>query len=191
VGFSTGSAAGAGLTPPRANRLATRYNRAVRSAVVLALILLAGLAAGCGNPARKGPDGPTGRGSGTGTGTGTGSGTAAGSGTNPLVARDVGCPSPTCTFHPGAAGYFTCTSSGSGSCFHYGPPCTPADACMYDPADRTYKQCTKPTEGRCETWGAACAPANKCMFDPKDGYHRQCDDASAGTCKKFSGLCAP
>lgn len=179
VGFSTAWSHGA-------NRRATRYNRAVRSAIVLAWMVLI---AGCGNPARRGPDGPTGNK--TGGGTGTGSGTTAGSGTNSLVARDVGCPAPTCAFHAGAAAYFTCTSSGAGSCFHFGPPCSPADACMYDPADRTYKQCAKSSEGTCAQWGAACAPASKCMFDPKDGYHRHCDDASAGTCKKLGGLCAP
>lgn len=176
VGFSTGART-------------TRYNRAVRHAVVLASILLVGQLAGCGNPARKGPAGPTGGGAGAGTKTGSGAGT--GSGASTLVARDVGCPAPTCAFHAGGSGYFVCTSSGSGSCFHFGPPCTPPDACMYDPADRTHKQCTKPSEGKCEAWGAACAPASKCMIDPKDGYHRRCDDASGGTCKKYGALCAP
>ncbi len=172
-----------GLRAAAANRLATRYNRIVRHAVVLAVIFLVS----CGNPARTGPTGPTGGGTVTDKKPGPGTGSTG----NPLVATDVGCPAPTCAFHANAAGYFVCMSGGAGSCFHYGPPCTPADSCMYDPSDRTYKQCSKPSEGKCEAWGAACAPATKCMVDPKDGYHRRCDDASGGTCKKFSALCAP
>jgi len=164
---------------------ATRYNACVRHAVVLALILLVG----CGTPARKGPEGPTGRGSGSGAQ--AGSGASSGSGSTPIAVRDVGCPAPSCAYHAGTATYFTCTSSGSGACVHFGPPCRPADACMYDATSRTYKQCATSSEGTCAQWGQACSPASKCMFDPKDGYHRQCDEVSAGTCKRFGALCAP
>lgn len=174
-----------------ANQRPSRYNSAVRHVAVITGVLLA-----CGHPATTGPT-TGGRPSG-GTGTPTGGGTArsltdgTGSGTVPVgTAKDLGCPAPSCAFHAGAGAYFTCTSSGGGSCFHYGPACTPADACMFDPGDRTYKQCAKSSEGTCQQWGAACAPATKCMFSPQDGYHHQCDEVSGGTCKRYGAFCAP
>jgi hypothetical protein len=108
-----------------------------------------------------------------------------------VVLKDVGCPAPTCVYHPGGAAYFTCLAGGAGMCFHFGGPCAPADNCMYDAADRTYKQCAKPVEGTCAQFGAACAPATKCMFDPADGLHHRCDAASGGKCGNYGALCAP
>ena len=122
----------------------------------------------------------------------TESGATAGSAaTAPVPVADVGCPTPTCVFHAGAAAYFTCLAGGAGACFHFGGPCTPADSCMYDPAARTYKQCSKPVEGQCTQWGAACAPASACMFDPADGLHHHCDQATGGACARYGALCAP
>ena len=178
---------------PEAERGSPRYNRGVRALLVRELLLAVVLVA-CGGSATPAPTGPTGA---KVTPAPTGgkvraSATAGGRGTSgPIAIKDIGCPSPTCVFHAGAGAYYTCTSSGSGMCFHFGPPCTPPASCMYDPADRTYKQCAKPVEGSCQQWGAACAPANKCMFDARDGYHRQCEDVSGGACKRFGALCAP
>lgn len=109
----------------------------------------------------------------------------------PVVLPNIGCPTPTCAFHAGAGAYFTCLAGGAGTCFHFGPACTPADGCMFDPQDRTYKQCARSSEGTCQQWGAACAPGSKCMFDVADGLHHACDDAAGGTCKHYGGLCAP
>jgi hypothetical protein len=112
---------------------------------------------------------------------------AQGGGTLP----DVACAAPTCAFHAGAAGYFTCLAGGAGACFHFGGPCTPADACMYDPTDRTYKKCGRAVEGTCAQWTGACAPASACMFDAADGLHHHCDAVSGGACQKYGALCAP
>lgn len=175
-----------------ANGSGPRYNHRVRaqvSPVVVAVVLAA-----CGGSPKAGPTGPTGTKVTPGASgktppvSGGGNGSAA---AGPIVVKDIGCPAPTCVFHAGTGGYYTCTNSGAGMCFHFGPACTPAGGCMYDAADRTYKQCAKPVEGTCQQWGAACAPASKCMFDPKDGYHRQCEDTSGGTCKRFGALCSP
>lgn len=146
----------------------------------------------CGNPVKTG--GPANPKDTNKVGSGATSGSGAGSaqqGSATIVLRDVGCPSPSCVYHPGVATYFTCTSSGSGSCTHFGPACTPANACMYDAAARTYKQCTQPVEGMCKAWGAACTPASTCMFDARDGYHHECSDVANGQCKKFGAFCAP
>lgn len=170
-----------------------RYNQAVRAKVVSQIVLAVALAA-CSGSAKPGPAAPTGT---TVTSDTQRNPPAPTGGTNakppagPIAIKDIGCPTSSCVFHPGAGAYYTCTSSGSGMCFHFGPPCTPPASCMYDPADRTYKQCAKPVEGSCQQWGAACAPASKCMFDAKDGYYRQCEDVSGGTCKRFGALCAP
>jgi hypothetical protein len=109
----------------------------------------------------------------------------------PVTLPAIGCPTPTCAFHAGASGYFTCLAGGAGACFHFGPPCAPPDSCMYDPGDRSYKQCARASEGTCQQWGAACAPATKCMFNPGDGLHHQCDDVAGGTCKHYGALCPP
>jgi hypothetical protein len=118
------------------------------------------------------------------------SGSATGSKTA-VVLPAVGCPTPTCAFHAGVGGYFTCLAGGAGACFHFGAPCAPQDQCMYDPSDRSYKQCTRPSEGTCLAWGATCAPATKCMFNPADGLSHQCDEVSGGGCKRYGALCAP
>jgi hypothetical protein len=108
-----------------------------------------------------------------------------------VVLPSVGCPTPTCAFHAGAGGYFTCLAGGAGACFHFGAPCAPPDGCMFDPGDRTYKQCARVSEGTCQQWASACAPATRCMFDVADGLHHTCDDVSGGTCKRFGAPCAP
>jgi hypothetical protein len=108
-----------------------------------------------------------------------------------VVLPAVGCPSPTCAFHAGGGGYFTCLAGGAGACFHFGSPCAPQDHCMYDPADAQYKQCAQPGEGTCAGWGPACAPTSKCMFNPADGLSHQCDEVSGGGCKRYGALCAP
>lgn len=120
----------------------------------------------------------------------TQSGKAAGSNVA-VVVPAIGCPKPTCVFHAGAAGYFTCLSSGAGACFHFGATCAPPDACMYDPSDLSYKQCARTSEGRCMQWGGTCAPATRCMFNPSDGSHHQCDEVAGGRCKRYGALCAP
>jgi hypothetical protein len=155
-------------------------------------LIFAVLIVGCGNP-------PTTKRPGSGSGSGSGSDQDArvGQTVKPTVstgsgtARDIGCLKPSCAFHAGASGYFTCQSGGAGTCFHFGAPCTPEGACMYDAAARSYKQCTKPVEGNCQAWGSACAPASKCMFDARDNLHRTCDSIDGGACKKFGALCAP
>jgi hypothetical protein len=106
-------------------------------------------------------------------------------------APDVGCLAPSCAYHAGANGYFTCLASGAGTCFHFGGPCAPKDSCMYDASDRTYKQCARAVEGVCAQWGAACAPASACMYSAADGLHRTCDDVAGGGCKRYGALCAP
>jgi hypothetical protein len=108
-----------------------------------------------------------------------------------VVLPAVGCPSPTCAFHAGASGYFTCLAGGAGACFHVGSPCAPGDACMYDPNARSYKHCARASEGMCQQWGVACAPATKCMFNPSDRLHHQCDEVAGGGCKRYGALCAP
>jgi len=129
---------------------------------------------------------------GTQTTVGSGSATTPPAGGAPVLGvPDVGCLAPTCAYHAGGAGYFTCLSGGAGACFHYGAPCSPADACMYDPADQKYKHCASIVEGTCKQWGAACAPASKCMFSASDGLHHTCDDIDGGTCKRYGALCAP
>lgn len=147
----------------------------------------------CGNPAKTG--GSTGpidkKQVGSGATTGSGSGSAQQGSNAVVVLRDVGCPNPSCVYHAGVAAYFTCTSSGSGNCTHFGPACTPQNACMYEAASRTYKQCTKPVEGSCKAWGAACTPASTCMFDARDGYHHECSEFANGQCKKFGAFCTP
>ena len=133
----------------------------------------------------------------TGGGTGGPKVVGAGSGSaKPAVgpvgtAPDVGCLQPSCAYHAGANGYFTCLSGGAGACFHFGGPCTPKDNCMYDAVDRTYKQCARSVEGSCQQWGAACAPAGACMFSAADGLHHKCDEVAGGSCKKYGALCAP
>ena len=133
-----------------------------------------------------------------GGGAGQSGGSAAGgspqtpSGSGPVgKIPDVGCLAPTCAYHAGATGYFTCMAGGAGTCFHFGAPCTPKDNCMYDASDRTYKQCARAVEGMCQQWGAACAPASACMFSASDGLHHKCDDVAGGSCKKYGALCAP
>lgn len=124
--------------------------------------------------------------------TGTSAGSTKPPGTGPLgPAPDVGCLTPTCAYHAGANGYFTCLSGGAGACFHFGGPCTPGDSCMFDAADRTYKQCARVLEGVCQQWGAACAPSSRCMFSPADNLHHACDEIAGGTCKRYGALCAP
>jgi hypothetical protein len=123
---------------------------------------------------------------------GTGSGSATPPGPGPVgTVPDVGCLQPSCAYHAGANGYFTCLAGGAGACFHFGGPCTPKDSCMFDAADRTYKQCSRAVEGTCQQWGGACAPASACMFSPADGLHHKCDDIAGGSCKKYGALCAP
>ena len=121
---------------------------------------------------------------------GAGSGSARPTGAVGSV-PDVGCLTPSCAYHAGANGYFTCLAGGAGACFHFGGPCMPKDSCMYDATDRTYKQCARGVEGTCQQWGAACAPANACMFSPTDGLHHKCDEIAGGGCKKYGALCAP
>lgn len=168
-------ATGAFVRPPR-------YNRAVRFVIAM----LAALVPACGSPA--GPQHPA---------PPVASKPAAqppGRAPGPTVAAvvpTIGCPAPTCSFHAGAGGYFTCLSGGAGMCFHFGSPCTPADACMFDPGDRSYKQCSVASEGVCQQWGAACAPATACVFNPADGLHHQCDEVADGGCKRYGALCAP
>lgn len=182
------------LCPSRgANGSGPRYNHVVQAKVVSQLVLAVVLAA-CGGSTKPGPAAPTGTAATPatpGTPPAPNAGNTAKPSAGPIAVKDIGCPTSSCVFHPGVGAHYTCTSSGSGMCFHFGPPCTPPAGCMYDPADRTYKQCTKPVEGTCQQWGAACAPANKCMFDANDGYYRQCEDVSGGTCKRFGALCSP
>ncbi len=177
-------------------RRPSRYNLAVRQAIVLLVLL------GCGTSASQPPakhvtpptpvahgNTPNPHPTPNGNGNGNGNGSAA-----PPVAvavPDIGCPSPTCAFHAGAGAYFTCLAGGAGACFHFGAPCAPSDACMYDPNEHSYKACQKSIEGTCAKWGTPCTPASKCMFDPQDGLHHTCDDASPGSCKKYGALCAP
>jgi hypothetical protein len=174
---------------------AARYNSAVRHA--LTFVVAAAVTIGCGAPPDpKHPTGPgsTGGGGGTGGGgtakRGGGGGTGAGGASDPKP-KDIACLVPSCVYHAGVNAYFACQSGGAGTCFHYGPACTPAAACMYDAAARSYKQCTKVSEGTCGAWGAACAPESRCMFNPADGMHHACDDVSGGTCKRYGALCAP
>lgn len=144
----------------------------------------------CGHPDVKHatpPGGPNGASHPT-AGSGAGHGSAA---LAPIAVTDVGCLTPTCAYHAGAAAYFTCLAGGAGACFHFGGPCTPKDSCMYDPSDRTYKTCARPVEGQCQQWGGACAPATGCMFDPQDGLHHHCEQVTGGTCARYGALCAP
>ncbi|HEU0032462.1 MAG TPA: hypothetical protein VFQ53_17640 [Kofleriaceae bacterium] len=149
-------------------------------------------ATACGTPPEvKRPD-DTGANGGARVGNTTGNpAKPGGTGGGVVALKDIGCPSPSCAFHPNAGAYFTCLSGGAGTCFHFGPACTPDGACMYDPKARSYKQCTKPVEGQCFAWAGACAPASKCMIDPTDNLYKTCDDVSGGTCRKFAALCAP
>lgn len=174
---------------------AARYNCAVRHALMFAVA--AAVIIGCGSP--PDPKHPSGAGSigrssagggGTAQGGGGGGGTAAGEASDPKP-KDIACLVPSCVYHAGANAYFACQSGGAGTCFHYGPACTPAAACMYDAASRSYKQCTKVNEGACGAWGAACAPESRCMFNPADSLHHTCEDTSGGTCKRYGALCAP
>jgi hypothetical protein len=156
------------------------------------IVIAAALVAGCGHPADPkhaglpsaggkqtvGPTHPAPIGNPTG-------------GDVAVVLPAVGCPSPTCAFHAGASGYFTCLAGGAGACFHFGSPCAPRDACMYDPNARSYKHCARASEGMCQQWGVACAPVTKCMFNPSDRLHHQCDEVAGGGCKRYGALCAP
>jgi hypothetical protein len=175
----------------------------VRHALTFAVVAF--VIAGCGTPpASKHPVGGGavasgegtakrgGEGGGSGGSGGTGSGGRGGKGgaVDPAP-RDLACLVPTCVYHAGANAYFACLAGGAGTCFHFGPTCTPTGACMYDAASRSYKQCTKASEGACGAWGAACVPATKCMFNPADGLHHTCDDVGDGTCKRYGALCAP
>ena len=160
-----------------------------------AIVILAALVSGCGQPAdpkhpAPAPVGPTKTG-GPAKPPPAGKANAGAGPSAPIVLPAIGCPTPSCVFHAGAAAYFTCLAGGAGACFHFGAACAPADACMYDPADRTYKHCARMTEGACEQWGAACAPASKCMFSAADGLHHTCDDVAGGGCKRYGALCAP
>lgn len=179
-------------------RQGARYNSAVRHALTLAVAAL--VTFGCGTP--PDPKHPTGGGAAAGSGDaakpdpgpgdrGTGGGSAAKGGQPDRAPKDIPCLVPTCVYHAGVNAYFSCQSSGAGTCFHYGPACTPASACMYDAASRSYKQCTKVSEGACAAWGGACAPASRCMFNPADNLHHTCEDVSGGTCKRYGALCAP
>jgi hypothetical protein len=165
----------------------TRYIPAVLlRPIVLVIALIA-----CG-PKPDPKTGGSGAGGAGGNGSGAGSGSAKQTGGGPVGSvPDVGCLKPSCAYHAGANGYFTCLSGGSGACFHFGGPCMPKDSCMYDVADRTYKQCARGVEGMCQQWGAACAPASACMFSPADGLHHKCDELAGGSCKKSGALCAP
>ncbi len=177
-----------GSTAPRQR---PRYNRVVRSAVrnaVLGAGLLGAFGACSGPPPANRPDG-------SGGAAGRGSAVKPEAGAKPatgaVAIKDIGCLAPSCAFHAGAGAYFTCQSSGAGTCFHFGAPCTPANACMYDPAAKSYKVCQKPIEGTCQTWGAACAPASKCMYDATALAHRTCDAIDGGACQRYGALCAP
>jgi hypothetical protein len=153
--------------------------------------LVALVACGSSPPAQHGPTPPS-NGSAGPVATMPPAGSAAGSGAPPAIAvKDIGCPSPTCAYHAGANGYFTCLAGGAGACFHFGAPCTPTAGCMYNATEHAYRTCTNPVEGQCQQWGAACAPASLCMFDPDDGNHHHCDEVAGGTCKRFGALCAP
>ena len=156
------------------------------------IVIVAALIAGCGPPADpKRPAPPPVRSTkAIAQTTPVATGSAAGSNA-PVVLPAVGCPAPTCAFHAGAGGYFTCLAGGAGMCFHFGSPCAPQDGCMYDPGDRAYKQCTRSSEGACLAWGAACAPATRCMFNPADGLSHQCDEVAGGGCKRYGALCTP
>ena len=175
-----------------AKRRAPRYNSAVRHA--LAFVVAALVTVGCGAP--PDPKHPTGAGAAAGSdgastrggGGQRGGGTAKGGQPEPTP-KEIACLVPTCVYHAGANAYFACQSGGAGTCFHFGPPCTPAGACMYDASSRSYKQCTKVLEGACSAWGTACAPASKCMFNPADSLHHTCEDLSGGTCKRYGALC--
>jgi hypothetical protein len=147
---------------------------------------------------RSGPSGD-GTGPGTGAGTGTGGKPDAGVADLPervpgkplLPAEGIACKMPGCVYHAGAAGYFTCTSAGAGTCFHFGATCAPADGCMFDPADGRYKTCASPVEGTCSAYGAACTPSGGCMYNAADGMHHACEAVSDGKCTKWGGLCDP
>jgi len=156
------------------------------------IVIVAALVVGCGHPADPKHAGPPSAGAkkiGSSIPPAPISNVAGGNAA--VVLPAVGCPSPTCAFHAGASGYFTCLSGGAGACFHFGAPCAPVDACMYDPTDRSYKHCARPSEGVCQQWGVACAPATKCMFNSADGLHHQCDEIAGGGCKRYGALCAP
>jgi hypothetical protein len=154
------------------------------------IVIVAALVAGCGRPAD--PEFPAPRPASSSKTLAPPAQTASPSAAaTPVVVPAIGCPSPTCAFHAGVSGYFTCLASGAGACFHFGPSCAPSDACMYDPADRSYKQCARASEGQCQQWGAGCAPATRCMFNPSDGLHHRCEDVAGGACKRYGALCAP
>jgi hypothetical protein len=190
-----------------AKRRTPRYNSAVRHA--LTFVVAAVVTIGCGTPpdpkrpagagsADTGSAGTTAKGGTAKGGTakggtakgGTGGGSAAGGQPDPTP-KDVACLVPTCVYHAGTNAYFSCLASGAGTCFHFGPACTPNAACMYDASSRGYKLCAKASEGACAAWGAACAPTSKCMFNPTDSLHHTCEDVSGGTCKRYGALCAP
>ncbi len=167
---------------------ASRYNGAVRHVIAF----VAALVVGCASPpAPKQPTvGPVGTAKPTGATRPAPAGPVAAPTAAPVLPT-IGCPSPTCAYHAGGGGYFTCLASGAGACFHFGAACTPPEACMYDPGDRTYKRCTQASEGTCQQWGTGCAPATRCMLDATDGLHRQCDEVAGGSCKRYGALCAP
>jgi hypothetical protein len=156
--------------------------------VIVALVAFA--ACGSGKPQVTSAGGGTKT-----TGTQT---TAGGQGTSggqhdapPGKVPDVGCLQPSCVYHAGTGGYFSCLAGGAGLCFHYGAPCAPADACMFDGSDGLYKQCGSIVEGRCAQWGSACAPASGCMYSPADGLHHACAASTGGACKQYGAPCAP
>jgi hypothetical protein len=159
---------------------------------VVAVAIL-GLIAACPGPGTRSvtPGGGTSGGSGRPGGGGSGTGAGTGQPTPGVIATS--CPSPGCVFHGGIIGgaYFTCLSSGAGSCFHFGARCAPADGCMYDAGSGTYRECAAPVEGTCPQYGAACQPASACAWNPSDGLHHTCEAWSGGTCTRWGATCAP
>jgi len=170
--------------------------RSSRVFLVLVVVLGCGLAlAACPHGGSHGATGPRGgKGAGSGAGGGADSATVVPvrkPGTPMLPPEGIGCAKLACVYHAGAAGYFTCPNGASGTCFHYGGTCAPADGCMFDAADGRYKTCASPVEGTCTKWGAACTPTGSCMFNPKDGLHHSCAAVADGRCTKWGGLCDP
>src|SRR5690606_13148677 len=95
-------------------RAGPRYIDAVLRILAVSVALVA-----CGP---RGTDVKSGGGGAGGGGrVGSGSGSATPDATRPPgSAPDVGCLTPTCAYHAGANSYFTCLSSGAGTCFHFG-----------------------------------------------------------------------
>lgn len=113
-------------------------------------------------------------------------------GRRPLVSADgIACAQPRCIYHVGADAYHACLAAGAGTCFHFGPACTPGGSCMFDKASATYRACSKVDEGRCLAFGAPCEPEGKCYFNPDDLRHHACDNPSAGKCLAYGAPCEP